>query len=116
MANVVNVKVEFIRPQYNNLKEWIDDPNNEYVGRGGVVFIDKRRFPSESSIWANPYKITDTVTREQCLELYRVHLCKLLEDPNILQKFKLLKNKNLGCWCHPLPCHADIIVELLQYH
>jgi hypothetical protein len=24
-----------------------------------------------------------------------------------------LRGKTLGCWCKPLPCHGDVIVELL---
>jgi len=24
-----------------------------------------------------------------------------------------LRGKRLGCWCKPLPCHGDVIVELL---
>ena len=36
----VNCKVKFIRPQYKNLKEWVENENNVYIGRAGVVFID----------------------------------------------------------------------------
>jgi hypothetical protein len=43
--SVVNCKVKYIRPEYNNLKEWMNNPNNVYIGREGVVFIDKKRFP-----------------------------------------------------------------------
>lgn len=25
-----------------------------------------------------------------------------------------LRGKRLACWCHPLPCHGDVIVELLE--
>ena len=34
---VVNVKVKYIRPKYQNLSEWINDPNNEYIGRASIV-------------------------------------------------------------------------------
>ncbi len=27
---IVNVKVKFIRPQYENLSEWMEDENNVY--------------------------------------------------------------------------------------
>jgi len=42
--SVVNCKVKYIRPEYNNLKEWMNNPNNVYIGREGVVFIDKNAF------------------------------------------------------------------------
>ena len=41
--SVCNVKVNNIRPKYNNLKEWMDDPNNIYIGRGKIVFINNER-------------------------------------------------------------------------
>jgi hypothetical protein len=25
-----------------------------------------------------------------------------------------LKGKILGCWCHPLPCHGDVLVKLIK--
>ena len=42
--SVVNVKVNCIRPKYNNLEEWMTDPNNVYIGRKGIVFINSERF------------------------------------------------------------------------
>ena len=44
ITTCVNVKVKYIRPFYNNLKEWMEDENNVYIGRKGVVFIDGKRF------------------------------------------------------------------------
>lgn len=32
--SVVNVKVGNIRPKYSNLREWMEDPTNVYIGRG----------------------------------------------------------------------------------
>lgn len=42
--SVVNVKVANLRPHYNNLREWMQDEDNVYIGRKGVVFIDGKRF------------------------------------------------------------------------
>lgn len=47
--SVVNVKVAFIRPEYQNLKEWMQDNKNVYIGRKGIVFVDGKRFPNECS-------------------------------------------------------------------
>ncbi len=38
---IVNLKVANIRPKYKNLKEWMDDENNVYIGRKGIVFTEK---------------------------------------------------------------------------
>jgi hypothetical protein len=43
--SVVNVKVKHIRPEYANLKEWTSDLNNVYIGRRGIVFVNKERYP-----------------------------------------------------------------------
>ena len=115
MTTVVNVKVKYIRPTFDNLQEWENEENHEYIGRGGVVFINKERYPKKNSKWHNPYKISKNgLTREQALEKYEKHLEQMLKDPNTKEEFLALKNKTLGCWCHPEQCHGDIIVKVLN--
>jgi hypothetical protein len=38
-TNTVNIKVNNIRPKFQNLKEWMDDQNNVYIGRSSIVFM-----------------------------------------------------------------------------
>ena len=114
-TKVVNCKVKYIRPQYNNLKEWMDDPQNVYVGRAGVVFIDGQRFPKNASPFANPFKITASLTRDQAVEQYKTHIQDKVNKSQELKELLLsYKGKNLGCWCHPEPCHANILVEIME--
>lgn len=74
-TKIINVRIANIRPQYNNLKEWMKDSNNIYIGRGCVLIIDGLRFPTENSIWSNPYKIDDSkkkkITRDDVVAKYR---------------------------------------------
>lgn len=113
--SIVNCKVQYIRPKYNNLKEWIDDKNNIYIGRCGVVFIDKKRFPSESSNFANPYKIGKDGTREEVITKYKEYIENKLEHDELLQKELIsMKDKNLGCWCYPDMCHGNVLLELIN--
>lgn len=49
---VVNVKVAYLRPKYQNLKEFCEGDDNVYVGRKGIVFINKERYTKKDSIWA----------------------------------------------------------------
>ncbi len=115
--SVVNCIVSFIRPKYKNLEDWTSDPHNVYIGRGGVVFIDKVRFPKESSIWCNKYKVGTKPgehTREDAIRLYEKDLRERLKSPEVKAEFLTLKGKNLGCWCHPEACHGDVILKLLQ--
>jgi hypothetical protein len=114
--SVVNVKVANIRPEYDNLKEWMDDPNNVYIGRSGVVFINGTRFPKKSSVWANPYRIDKDNSRDSVLQKYEKYIREKLKDKQMINELASLRNKKLGCWCHPNPCHGDIILKLvLEY-
>jgi hypothetical protein len=115
-ANVVNVKVACIRPDYENLKEWMEDPNNVYIGRKGVVFIDGKRFPKEDSVWCNPFKIDFNYkdsTREAVIEKYKRYIIRKIEKGDV--DLQDLRGKTLGCWCKPEMCHGDILIELLTY-
>tara|TARA_B100001057_G_scaffold440967_1_gene475248 strand:- start:295 stop:663 length:369 start_codon:yes stop_codon:yes gene_type:complete len=116
---VTNVKVRFIRPQYDNLKEWMEDENNVYIGRRGIVFIKteddkKERYPKKDSKWCNPFKIGKIYTRESCLEAYEEYILKKIENEPEIYNLEELKGKNLGCWCHPEACHGDILKKILE--
>ncbi len=114
-TKIANCKVNFIRPKYNNLEEWMNDSNNVYIARAGVVFINKKRFPPVSSIFANPYKIGKDGTREEVINKYRTHLISQLENDNkLINKLLELKGKILGCWCYPDMCHGNVLVELIE--
>jgi hypothetical protein len=115
MTKVVNVKVKNIRPKYENLREWMSDENNIYIGRKGVVFIDKKRFPNESSCFANPFKIGKDGSREEVLDKYKKFIIDILDKNEDMKKLlKSYKGKNLGCWCTPESCHGDILIDLIK--
>ena len=112
--SIINVKVAYIRPKYSNLSEWIEDNNNVYIGRKGVVFINGVRFPKNDSIWANPYKISLQNNRDQVLKMYEIYIKNKITNENLHQELLKLKNKNLGCWCKPDKCHGDILLEIIE--
>ena len=115
-----NVKVKYLRPKYENLKEWCEDKNNIYCGRGGIVFIDGERYPKKASIFANPYKNQDK-SLEECLKQFKEYAENSKEIQDNLYK---LKGKNLGCWCVPQTiynydeidyvCHGQILMEMVE--
>jgi hypothetical protein len=80
-------------------KGWRMPKNTVYVGR-----------PSR---WGNPFRIGVDGTREEVITKYKKWLEeKLKKDPTFLDP---LKGKDLACWCPlSLPCHADVILELLS--
>lgn len=113
--SVVNCRVANIRPQYPNLEMWMAEDKNVYVGRKGVVFIEGKRFPTKDSPFCNPFKIgRDGETREDVLRMYRKYIVSELNSNEELVKQLLnMEGKNLGCWCAPEPCHADVLLELI---
>ena len=112
MSKVVNVKVKYIRPKYNNLKDWCKDKDNYYIGRKCIVIIDGQRYPPKDSIFANPYKIDKDGDRDEVLEKYKIYIkSKIENNPEILNE---IKNKTLGCWCKPDKCHGDILIDILK--
>lgn len=113
--SVVNCKCKHIRPKYKNLAEWVKDDNNVYIGRKGIVFIDKKRFPEKSSPFANPFKVDRDGNREEILMKYKIYIDeKLQTNPDLMAELLTLKNKNLGCWCYPESCHGNILLELIE--
>jgi hypothetical protein len=71
-------------------------PNTVYVGRPGE--------------WGNPFVVGKHGTREECIAKYR----DWLEGHSwaMRKAQRELRGKNLACWCAPLPCHADVLLEI----
>lgn len=75
-----------------------DDFYDVYIGRG--------------SQWGNPFKIGKDGTREEVIEKYQEYL---KGNPKLVEEAKKeLKGKKLGCYCKPLLCHGDVLVELIE--
>ena len=61
--------------------------------------------------WGNPFIIGRDGTREQVIEKYREWI---LSNPKLLGDIEELRGKTLGCYCSPLACHGNILIELLE--
>jgi hypothetical protein len=59
--------------------------------------------------WGNPFVIGRHGNREQVIEAYRLWL---LRGDSLKNDLHELRGKDLVCWCAPLPCHADVLLEL----
>jgi hypothetical protein len=71
-------------------------PNSVYVGR-----------PSK---WGNPFRIGVHGDRSTVIERYRAWL---LANPSLRRAVRReLAGKDLVCWCAPLACHADVLMEV----
>lgn len=113
--SLCNVKVKYLRKEgkYNNLREFMEDENNIYIGRSGRVKIDDYIFGYKQSIWHNPYKIENN-DREDCLRKYKRYIIKKIYEEKMYSELENLEGKCLGCWCCPELCHGDIILLILK--
>lgn len=84
----------------------LQDRRQVYIGRG--------------SPWGNPYthlKLSDTRalwkvrTRAEAISKYETWLMK---HPELLARLPELRGAILVCHCHPLPCHGDVLIRLLE--
>ena len=64
------------------------------------------------SKWGNPYKIGRDGTREEVIKKYEDYIVHTAAFREIDE----LAGKILGCWCKPLPCHGDVLLQLANPH
>lgn len=63
------------------------------------------------SKWGNPFSLGEHGTRREVIVKYKDYV---LNNPELMASLHELEGKILGCWCHPLPCHGDVLVELVR--
>lgn len=74
------------------------------------------------SKWGNPYAIGSSyghrlrLTRLDAIRAFERYWysdqCEPLRAAALIE----LKDKACGCWCHPRPCHVEIIVDYVNAH
>lgn len=84
-----------------------------------VVHCKKKRYDvyvGRPSPFGNPFSHLDNTlaefkvsTREESIKKYEEWL---KNQPELMAQLPKLKGQVLGCWCSPLPCHADVLVRL----
>jgi hypothetical protein len=101
-------------------EDFSNKPNNYYVGRsksGNPLGNPFTHNGVRKSIAKLSFK-----TREEAIEAYKIYFKKMYGGDNDLTKafdeiYEHYKNGEdiyLGCFCKPLPCHADFLAEELQ--
>lgn len=79
------------------------EPYDIYVGRANP------RYGLSASPFANPFRIGPDGSRDEVITKYRAWL---LAQPALVARLPELRGKVLACWCKPLPCHGDVLVDL----
>lgn len=67
------------------------------------------------SKWGNPFKVYPDrrgglFAQRVAIDAYRKWL--LTDSISPIKDIEELRGKDLVCWCSPLPCHADVLLEL----
>ena len=74
-----------------------------YVGRGA------HHLGLGRSVWANPFKICDALSRSDAVQKYASFLDS---EAKLFSRLHELQGKRLRCHCpFPLECHADVLVQ-----
>ena len=72
----------------------------------GVVRADRR------TRWGNPFRISARAGREEAIERYRRWLWRRIREGEVsLEELAGLHGKTLACWCHPKPCHCNVLAR-----
>ena len=78
-----------------------------------VVNVRKEKcsvYIGRPSIFGNPFVIGKDGNREQVIVKYKEYA---LNNSKLLVAIKGLKDNDvLGCYCAPLACHGDVIVQI----
>ncbi len=69
------------------------------------------------SKWGNPFHIGmhyqgRVLNRQGAIDAHRDWLENSDQGAKLLESIHELRGKDLVCWCSPLPCHADVLLEL----
>ncbi len=75
-----------------------------YIGRG--------------SKWGNPFPIHNPTgnTREVVIKKYKKWLWEQIKSGRItIDDLKSLDGQRLGCFCKPLACHGDVLVQAIEW-
>ena len=70
---------------------------------GNAVYVGR------PSVWGNPFVIGKDGSRAEVIAKYETWL---MSQPQLLSKLHELRGRNLGCWCAPQACHADVLLRL----
>lgn len=95
-------------------KEWVVNlrsaPYDVYIGRGSVFGNPFTHISDRKTLAAHV-----VTNRDEAIRSYRQYfLDRVNSDPEFRVQALALRGKVLGCFCKPLDCHGDIIVQWLK--
>ncbi len=86
-----------------------------------VVHCKKEKYDvyiGRPSKWGNPFSYKEGTQAQWRAEDRADSIAKyrdwVVKQPKLMASLHELEGKVLGCWCAPLPCHGDVLVELIE--
>lgn len=68
-----------------------------------------RVYIGRPSKWGNPFVIGRDGSRAEVIAKYRTWI---VAQPALMNTLDELRGRDLVCWCAPLACHGDVLIEL----
>lgn len=80
--------------------------------RGAIAPPPGAIYVGRPTAFGNPFEIGRDGDRARVIERYRLWLAQP-EQAELRDRVRReLRGRDLTCWCAPLPCHADTLLEL----
>ena len=101
---------------YTSFANWIEDTeNNLYIGTNAAKYtgedIPDSKWVMSMGGFHDSVGTSKDWMMKKILAIYEEYV---RNNSFLMNSLPELKNKNLGCWCHPKPCHGDILTKLYQ--
>ena len=76
----------------------------------GIHFHQSSVYIGRPSKWGNPFTIGRDGDRAQVILKYKEWI---VQQPELIKAAKAeLRGKNLTCFCAPLACHGDVLMQI----
>ena len=112
-------KIGFKEPDIDNARKIFITKKTKVINITGMpkwgqakdeIYIGRATRQRKGSKWANHFPV-EKYGREESIRMYREWI---QTQPELMNSLHELKGKTLGCWCKPLACHGDVLVELVE--
>ena len=90
--------------------------NVRHQQQADAIYVG-RAVPSRGladSPFGNPYKLGRDATPADRADVIQKYRSWLLGQRELLRRLHELRGRTLACWCAPEPCHANVLVELVD--
>lgn len=91
--------------------------DSNFIVPEGAVYVGRtsKRYGLQGSKFSNPFKIGVDGNRKEVISKYTDWLDGAIHTGYITDEdLDTLIGKDLACWCSPLLCHADVLIDYVN--